>query len=364
MDVSVVVVTRNRLPYLRKCVLSLLRQTVLPREIVIVDDHSDRPVTLADLFEEHTLEMLYRIKNVDIVIARNEKPSGIILSRNLGIRLSRSDVVAFIDDDGFAHRNWIRNLLKDYSNGVVGVGGPIVEVGRKIRGIRRRVRSAAYISPDGDVVAYTMVRKLSEIRFLRKQKVKFLNGGNMSFLRKVLIKARGGDLLYDGNAYREETDLAMKVSGFGDIIFDPAVITYHNTAKFGGNRERISGKLEIFLKDFFKNTSYLFLKHFHILEALGYTKSLAFRYASFAMKDYRALPSRFGRRYLRAKGRLGLLVSIFSGILSGFMKWVYRQFHDEVFITSWPSSIEAYTIAGGFVFLESRTLMLRRFFGI
>src|SRR5579872_1076528 len=40
MDVSVVVASYNHAPYLRACIESVLNQTLVPREIIVVDDGS------------------------------------------------------------------------------------------------------------------------------------------------------------------------------------------------------------------------------------------------------------------------------------------------------------------------------------
>jgi glycosyltransferase involved in cell wall biosynthesis len=47
--------------------------------------------------------------------------------RNAGIINSKSEIIAFIDDDAVADRDWLKNLFKNYSEpSVAGVGGLVV----------------------------------------------------------------------------------------------------------------------------------------------------------------------------------------------------------------------------------------------
>lgn len=104
MKISVVIPTHNRLAGLKNSLASLLRQTVLPDEVVVVDDGSQEPVPEA-VFDSFPA-------GVKVKLLRNEKPMGGNNARNLGVLASTSDYIAFLDDDDAFKSNKIEELKK------------------------------------------------------------------------------------------------------------------------------------------------------------------------------------------------------------------------------------------------------------
>ena len=114
LSISVVVITRNRAEWLRDALESLAEQTRRPDEIVVVDNAS----------EDHTEEVVAAFDaglNVKYVY---EPVRGIPRARNTGVNNATCDVVAFIDDDCVADRDWLKHIeipfVKDPHVGVVG----------------------------------------------------------------------------------------------------------------------------------------------------------------------------------------------------------------------------------------------------
>ncbi len=85
--VSVVVPTYNRAELLRQTIQSILAQTVLPLEVIVVDDGST----------DHTPEVCTSFGE-SIRYARQGN-QGLSMARNAGIRISRGDWIAFCDSD-------------------------------------------------------------------------------------------------------------------------------------------------------------------------------------------------------------------------------------------------------------------------
>jgi len=108
--VSVVVPTCNRRPILERCVKSLAEQTYPNYEIIIVDDGStdDTPEFLQQFAAGHP-ELEFRH-------FRNEPNLGANPSRNLGIRESTGEFVAFADSDCIAHPDWLEQLLRGFTS--------------------------------------------------------------------------------------------------------------------------------------------------------------------------------------------------------------------------------------------------------
>ncbi len=313
--ISVVVCTRDRQNHLKKCVHSLLNQSHRPREIIIVDDASKDEINVIDLLQNlsSSLRRAQRINgHVDVILLRNKKRQGVIKSRNMGISASTGDIIAFIDDDGYAHRNWIRNLVRNYSKGVVGVGGPVIEKSRSKDSISGKKLS--YITGEGEIKHHYRVRSFGECRILPKQYVKFLMGGNMSFRKDVLLRVKGGDAVFKGNYYREETDLCMRISRMGKLIFEPSAATFHETAKDGGTRDIAT--VGSFLYWYFRNSTLLFLRNFDFHD----TVQMISRHAKSYIAMIKSGDALTNREYLKNESKIKIIVSIYKGIFSGFTK--------------------------------------------
>lgn len=267
--VSVLVCTQNRIQYLIDCLSSLLRQSYKPLEIIIVDDASDEKLDISSISKnifKRNFDKFSLPKKINIIYFRNKKKLGVVKSRNIGISFAKGDIVAFVDDDSVASKSWLRNLVKNYSSNVVGVGGTIVETGREIGQPKTKIRKISYFSRNGDVRLNARVKDVREIGLLRRGKTKFLQGSNMSFRRQVLNDLKRFNPIYKGNCFREETDICMRAAKVGDVIFEPDAIVYHRTAKVGGTRD------VIYLKDFFywyfRNTGILLVNHLSLMKGL------------------------------------------------------------------------------------------------
>ncbi len=98
--VSIVVLTYNRKNLLNKCILSLLQQTYEGFEIIILDEFSNDGT--GDLIKD------FCKNNSNITLLQREK-KGLGYGRNMGIIAATGDIIAFIDDDEEAHKNWLYN---------------------------------------------------------------------------------------------------------------------------------------------------------------------------------------------------------------------------------------------------------------
>ncbi|MBI2084366.1 MAG: glycosyltransferase family 2 protein [Candidatus Aenigmarchaeota archaeon] len=317
-SVSVVVCTRNRNEYLGKCLDSLLHQTLPPKEIIIVDDYSTQ-ANVSEFFKKEfsiSLKKLFNFKT-KIILVRNKKQSGVVMSRNSGIKIASGNIIAFLDDDGFANKDWIENLVKNYSNvRIVGVGGPVIEIGRNVKTPNKPVKRLSYIK-NGQILHNYRVKKFEDIRYLPKQHVRFLMGGNMSFRRDVLLRVKGGDVNFTGNCYREETDLCFKVINDGKLIFEPSAVTYHNTADKGGMRDIIKFQLDNFLYYMHRNTTYFFFKHFNFKKAFDATLKAISRQIKLLSQNKTGI----ARDYLEIHDRHKSMLSTIKGTLSGIYCW-------------------------------------------
>lgn len=110
--VSIVICTLNRAEHLESCLLQLRRQCYPRFEVIVVNGPST----------DGTEEVLRRFAG-EIKVRRNPHPN-LCISRNLGIAAAAGDIVAFLDDDSFAHPHWLREALPAFDDPLTAaVGG-------------------------------------------------------------------------------------------------------------------------------------------------------------------------------------------------------------------------------------------------
>ena len=114
--VTVVVPCKDHAKELSICLVSLTRQvTSFPYETVVVDSASDPAV--ASVASSFPAVRMVRSEG-------NFRPGH---ARNLGVRLSRADYVAFIDADCQAGETWLATAVDELRRGAAMVGGPVLD---------------------------------------------------------------------------------------------------------------------------------------------------------------------------------------------------------------------------------------------
>jgi glycosyltransferase involved in cell wall biosynthesis len=123
-DISVVICayTEERWHDLVEAIESVQRQTLPPREIIVV---IDRNPNLLKRVQEHA---------PGVMVIENQAAKGLSGARNSGVAVAQGTVVAFLDDDAVAEPDWLESLLDCYTDSdVVGVGGKIEPLWLKLR---------------------------------------------------------------------------------------------------------------------------------------------------------------------------------------------------------------------------------------
>ncbi|GAC1361944.1 MAG: hypothetical protein NVS2B12_04520 [Ktedonobacteraceae bacterium] len=106
--------TQERWQVLMSAIESVKQQTLQPKEIIIVIDHS--PELLQQVLES--------LK--DVTVIENVRSRGLSGARNCGIEAATGEFIAFLDDDAVAAPDWLFLLQQQLSSSdVLGVGGAI-----------------------------------------------------------------------------------------------------------------------------------------------------------------------------------------------------------------------------------------------
>ena len=101
--VDVILPNFNKKKYLEEAIQSVLDQSYKKWKLYIIDDCSnDNSIEILDKFKDHN----------NIIIKQLSKNKGPSFCRNLGLRISSSEYIAFIDSDDY----WKKDKLKDQIN--------------------------------------------------------------------------------------------------------------------------------------------------------------------------------------------------------------------------------------------------------
>jgi GT2 family glycosyltransferase len=175
--------------------------------------------TISDI---HLSECLTSIENqsfngvIEIIVI---KEGNIAEARNLGIKASKGDIIAFIDSDCIAQEDWLEILIKYLTklNKAGGVGGPNISP-----------PNSSLISKSIDEIFSIYIGSLgSPSLYIPKsvKEVKTLACINSIYWKKALIEAEGFDERFQ---YNEDTNLSHRVRKKGyKLYFVPDSIVYH-----------------------------------------------------------------------------------------------------------------------------------------
>ncbi|MDV9172800.1 glycosyltransferase family 2 protein [Streptomyces sp. W16] len=220
-DISVVicVYTEDRWEDILAAVSSVRAQSRPALETLLVVDHN--PALLDRLSREYK-----DLKETgEVRVLANAGPRGLSAGRNTGIAVSRGEVIAFLDDDAVAEREWLRHFAEAYTDPkVMAVGGrtmPIWASGRR----------PAWFPEEFDWVVGCTYKGLPPGRV----PVRNVLGGNASF-RRTAFDAAGGfatGIGRDGDKRPlgcEETELCIRLTRARPdavLLIDDRAVIHH-----------------------------------------------------------------------------------------------------------------------------------------
>jgi glycosyltransferase involved in cell wall biosynthesis len=216
VSVVICVYTEDRWEDILAAVSSVRAQSRPPLETLLVVDHN---TALLD-----RLSSQYKDAD-DVRVLANAGPRGLSAGRNTGIAASRGEVVAFLDDDAVAERDWLRRFAEAYADPrVMAVGGRTVPVWAS-------GRRPAWFPEEFDWVVGCTYKGLPPGRV----RVRNVLGGNASF-RRSAFDAAGGfatGIGRDGDKRPlgcEETELCIRLTRARPeaiLLIDDRAVIHH-----------------------------------------------------------------------------------------------------------------------------------------
>jgi len=216
--ISVIVRTYHRGEYLRQAVSSLLRQTLPLQEyeIIVVDNDPDGSArkTVQEIIS------CYRVSNVRYIQERKISASR---AANTGVKNSTGDLIAFLDDDTIAEKDWLTKIMKNFSTKRVDLlaGKIILKIsGKKLPGwVKGELKILL-----GELDLGSSAREMKRREFPLLM--------NMALRKDVFFSVGGFPEnigFQDGKPYAGEENalvLAARKKKYR-IFYDPEVVVYH-----------------------------------------------------------------------------------------------------------------------------------------
>ena len=103
-SIAVVIPLFNGSRYIEEAILSVCRQTLLPSEVVVVNDGST----------DASREIVERLAKIHPITLLNIPNRGQSVARNAGVRASRSGLIAFLDQDDTWYKTHLEELVQPF----------------------------------------------------------------------------------------------------------------------------------------------------------------------------------------------------------------------------------------------------------
>jgi len=224
--VSVVIPTYQRAARLERLLSALEKQTYKNFETIVVDDGSTD--TTRDVAKNRPVKYV-RLPH-----------RGRVYAKNYGAKEAKGSVVLFLDDDGIASPNLVHEHARLHGPSNIGVVGGSLFSPRQYPNVAAQQDRKRFLKRIWDIVVYLGLKNetgrilpngLTIDNFEPKGKVREVDhvpGGNMSVRKSAFEEVRGFDLCYYGVAYREETDLCVRIKRKGyRALFNPKALLLH-----------------------------------------------------------------------------------------------------------------------------------------
>ena len=256
-NISVVIATKNRFKDIIRCIESILVQTLLPDEIVIVDSSN------TDELKSNLDDLLHD----KITFKYIHAPLSLTQARNAGVRERIGNIVIFLDDDVILDNDYIKEIVRVFNNDserkIGGVTGNIIDK-PKLQNRSFKYLIWHYIK---DILATIFfLFRYSDGKFQpsgwptfvhsdKIVKIECLSGCNMVFRREVLYEFTFDENL-KGYSFMEDNDIAYRVSRKYQNVYTPFAKLIHNVSPAARDTEYARMKMTI------ENHYYLFKKNF------------------------------------------------------------------------------------------------------
>jgi GT2 family glycosyltransferase len=206
VEASLIIASRNRKQMLRETVASVLAGTVLPAELIVVDQSDEADGQLRSLADASRCTLRYLWT----------RTVGLSRANNAAVEAARSDLLVFTHDDVRVEPDWLETFVRTLK----ARGERVVLTGRVLAGGDRPGGFAPALSRDPEPAEFRGIRGLGKLRPL-----------NMAMHRRTLEEVGAFDpRLGPGTPFpgAEDSDLGYRLLRSGcTVVYVPEAVVYH-----------------------------------------------------------------------------------------------------------------------------------------
>lgn len=240
MTFSVVIPTKNRPTELMSVIDSILGQTCLPDQLIIIDQSSPDKVI------HKKVSPLANEKGVDLVYIHDETISGLVQAKSASIPYNCCDYLSFFDDDIILKNNYFEriNFAIQENPSIVGFNGKILNY-PKVSFLKRIIFNITHVGLFKD---NRISNQLSSKKSLTR--LSALSGGLSTWKSSVFDKVQF-DVLNKFHAY-EDQEFSIRVKKYvsRELYLVPSARLFHNHSMTNRNslyKKYRGDVLEVFL---------------------------------------------------------------------------------------------------------------------
>ncbi len=252
-NISVVIPTMNRSEDLARLAASLIKQTCLPKEVIIVDQS----------LNQKTKEIVAKLENEFPEFGWRyfyQQEKSLVRARNRGLKESSGEIISFLDDDVELDKNYICCVQESFqiNKDIGGVAGNVV-VPKALKGSKWVLRKALMrlfllSNFDARMTASGFGYPIFEREISRELEVELFPGNSMNY-RSDIARKELSDEWFSGYGFREDVDLSYRISRHAKLIMIPGARFIHNAS--GVNRLDVMRLKRMELQNYW----YIFKKH-------------------------------------------------------------------------------------------------------
>lgn len=242
MNISVVIATKDRPRLLLACLKSISRQSLLPREVIIVDASKKKFKPRSKIF--------------NIVYIKTQIASS-TFQRNLGAQKANGKIIQFFDDDTIVEKDYLKNIAGVFKDKEIGgAGGKIIWRRSAFASFEIFLKKILFInSKPGQKVTPLVVPNHAQLsEYSSPCFVSFLSSCACAFRNEVFKKYSFDENLSE-YAFLEDVDFSYRVSKEFKLFFEPKAVVQHHVSRGGLSTEEYKKRATI-------NRFYFFRKHF------------------------------------------------------------------------------------------------------
>lgn len=213
LSTALLISTYNNQNYLELCLNSVLKQSVMPDEIVIADDGST--IETYDLIKKY--KSVFSIPIIHVWQEDNGFQAGRI--RNIAIAASTAEYIIQIDGDIVLHPLFIEDHINIARRGYLVQGSRVMIGPKRTKEIMyTKTIKVSFFSTDiarrENAIRCLFLSRYLLLRYRNPYPIYYARGANMSFFKQDFLAVNGYDESFVGWGH-EDSDLTLRMLNYG-----------------------------------------------------------------------------------------------------------------------------------------------------